>query len=162
MVDSYLWSSDKKGQQNIRALTVETYKKTYTLAELLIVVVIVGIAAMIGIPQYFKVLEKNQNKQARALIKMILEAEKMNRLKTGKFAPCANSEECNQVLKLSLPQDKWDYSVVVDAPEDSSVTGTIKAQRLPDKRVFELTLTASTMPEEVPKCSMDDGYCEGS
>lgn len=152
-------SKQKKRDTSVIRQTSHTYHDTtwaYTLAELLIVVIIIGITAVIGLPQYFKSVEKSSNKQARLLIKMMLEAEKMQRLKTNAFVACANSEECNRVLKLNLPQDKWDYRVVLTTSDE----GAIEAHRLaPHTRVYSLPLNPSTSPDNATTCSNDDGYC---
>lgn len=122
----------------------------------MIVIIIIGIAAVIGLPQYSKAVEKNTNRQARVLIKMMLEAEKMQRLKTNTFVACASSEECNRVLKLNLPQDKWDYRVVLTDNDK----GTIEAHRAdPHKRVYSLSFDPSTSSDEAATCTNDDGYC---
>lgn len=125
----------------------------YTLIELMVIVIILGILAGLSVPLYVRSIEKTYNKQVFALMKMMLEAEKMYRLKTGSFVACDNSDACSSELRLSLPQDKWLYRVIEGVPQ-----WKMRVERIPSGRVFELSFDASTSTDEKPTCS-GGNYC---
>ena len=90
----------------------------WTLIELLIVVVMVGIVATLALPNYKKMKDATFDKEAIASLKLIAAAEKVYRLEQGGFAGADSTDVVNARLKLSLPtgdDKKWDYSVVESA-----------------------------------------------
>ncbi len=127
-------------------------RSTYTLAELMVIVVILGILAGLSVPLFVRSIEKSYNKQVPALMKMMLEAEKMRRLKTGDFVACNGSDDCSAQLRLPLPADNLRYSTT-DTP-----VWTVRAERLPQGRVFTLSFDPSTSTDQKPLCSGGD-FC---
>ncbi len=60
-------------------------KKSFTLIELLIVLIIIGVLATLAIAQYQNVVEKSKNNEALAFMASIREAEIACKTETGQF-----------------------------------------------------------------------------
>jgi prepilin-type N-terminal cleavage/methylation domain-containing protein len=60
-------------------------KKGFTLLELLIVVIIIGILAGLGIPQYMKAVERGRTAEAKAVLSQIRTAEEAYRAKYNTY-----------------------------------------------------------------------------
>jgi len=61
-------------------------KKGFTLVELLVVVLIIGILASMAMPHYEKAVWQSRNAQLKSAVRAIADAQKMHLLKTGKVA----------------------------------------------------------------------------
>ena len=85
--------------------------KSFTLAELVIVVVIVGIFAAVAIPSYRRAVLKIQDKEACAMLSLIRQAERDYRLEYSTYVGCVDTAACNATLNLSLSNESWEYSV---------------------------------------------------
>lgn len=95
----------------------------FTLLEILIVVVIVGILATLGFINYTGVKEHAVGKEAQANLKLIAAAEKIYRMEVGGYyGPQFNIGMINTYLKLSLAGTRWDYSI------NSATTSAFNAQ----------------------------------
>jgi len=88
----------------------------YTLLELIIVVVVIGILASIVVPSYWKVRESAWERSAAAKLKAIYSAEKAYRLDTSTYYPASGTITCltaiNSNLSLELVNDpNWNIYV---------------------------------------------------
>jgi prepilin-type N-terminal cleavage/methylation domain-containing protein len=114
-------------------------KKAFTLIELLIVIIVIGILAGLGLPQYLKAKERALDDEAIANLKLIQAAEKIYHMEANVYQACADEACLNTNLKLSLPGGaarNWNYA--------TSDTGLSTASRNGgDSRMWELAIDAN-------------------
>ena len=95
-------------------------KRSFTLTELLIVVVIVGVLTTLAVNQYGSVRERTLSREAIANLKLIAAAERIYNMEQGFFYPITatggpDSQESwtiiNNNLRLSINERNWNYKV---------------------------------------------------
>jgi prepilin-type N-terminal cleavage/methylation domain-containing protein len=104
-------------------------KNCYTLMELVIVLVIVGILARFGLTNFYKARERAFLRQAVAELRMIKDAELAYMLKHSTFTTCTDPTQCSSYLGLAFSDTSnlgigttgsagaaWSYSVAGVAP----------------------------------------------
>lgn len=125
---------------------------SFTLVELIIVLVVLGILVGLTIPVFTRVRENVLNREADVNLRLIRAAEEIYKLEVGWYIACANTHEVNENLDLSLrtAQPNWNYKVDVPDPPDR-FTG--RAQRTAsDGRVWCFDETS----EDVYSCSWQE------
>lgn len=100
--------------------------RSFTLVELIIVVIIIGILATFAMPAFRVTQERALDNEAKANLKLIQAAQKIYRMEMGSYYPPSGSTSdiatINQNLKLSLTATNWTYSV--------DLSGTATAARV--------------------------------
>ena len=87
----------------------------FTLLELVVVVIIVGVLATISFVHYGVYQEKSLDSEAEANLALIIAAERVYRMERTVYFINVNEGLLNQNLRLFLPtaaNRKWDYSTV--------------------------------------------------
>ena len=69
--------------------------KAFTLVELLVVVLIIGILAAIAVPQYQKAVEKARISEAIMAVEKIAQAQEIYKLATGRYTQDINDLDIN-------------------------------------------------------------------
>ena len=96
----------------------------FTLIEILIVVVIIGILATVAIPTYFSYVEKAYASDAKTQIKNILMNADIYRQEQGSYPDDITDMENGYLDIKESVKEKWTFEI--DLAEDGS-TGTLSA-----------------------------------
>jgi prepilin-type N-terminal cleavage/methylation domain-containing protein len=90
-------------------------RRSFTLLELMIVIIIIGILATLGLINYQLVVEKTHDDKAKSELKLIRAAERIYRMEQGAYIPCGNTAAVNTNLKLAISNPPtgatWSYTV---------------------------------------------------
>ena len=101
----------------------------FTLVEILVVVVIIGILAAIAIPTYFKLTENTYAKEAELQIKNMVKSASTYILNEGEVPP-----DCWETMKqrgdIEIKQavtENWEFECSWELDDVDGITGTITA-----------------------------------
>ena len=119
-------------------------RKGFTLIELIVVVIVIGILATVAVPQYLKATERAKGGKARNSIGLISQGEKLYRADNNTYISCA-AAGANAVLGSYIEladvdsDTDWSYTVTGASTTAFTVTAT---RRVPSANAGEtLTLT---------------------
>ena len=102
----------------------------FTLVEILIVVVIIGILATVAIPTYFKYVERGYASDAKVQIKNILQNAELYRQETGLWPTDVDIMEVGGYIELKESiKNKWEFTLQLEG--EAGATGQISATSLP-------------------------------
>lgn len=84
---------------------------SFTLIEIIVVIIIIGIIAGMGVPGFMKTKYNVLSKEAVSNIKLIAAAEKIYKMESSNnaYMACSSATNCNSVLKLDLTAANWQY-----------------------------------------------------
>ena len=103
----------------------------FTLVEILIVVVIIGILATVAIPTYFKYVERGYASDAKVQIKNILQNSELYRQETGQWPTDVETMIAEGYIELKRSiLNKWEFTVQLEDNE-MGTSGQISATSLP-------------------------------
>jgi prepilin-type N-terminal cleavage/methylation domain-containing protein len=83
----------------------------FTLIELVVVIIIIGVLAGIALPNFTGMREHAFGKEAQANLRLIAAAERIYRLENGSYYISSDLGLTNTNLKLSLSEENWDYDL---------------------------------------------------
>lgn len=97
-------------------------KVAFTIVELLVVVIVIGVLASMAVPNFSRMKERAVEKQARTMVKQILSREKNYRYTnaSSSYLGCTGTAQCADRLNMDLNDGNWDYSFVIASPMSSS------------------------------------------
>ena len=103
----------------------------FTLVEILIVVVIIGILATVAIPTYFRYVERGYASDAKVQIKNILQNAELFRQETGQWPTDVETMMTEGYIELKRSiLNKWEFTVQLEDNE-MGTSGQISATSLP-------------------------------
>ena len=103
----------------------------FTLVEILIVVVIIGILATVAIPTYFKYVERGYASDAKVQIKNILQNAELFRQETGDWPTDVETMSAEGYIELKRSiLNKWEFTIQLEDNE-MGTSGQISATSLP-------------------------------
>ena len=107
----------------------------FTLIEILIVVVIIGILAAVAIPTYFQYVQRGYASDAKVQIKNILENAKLYYSENDEFpedVQTMNSEGYANVPESTLR--KWTFTLDLTYEETTGLSGSVTAESLEEMK----------------------------
>ncbi len=106
------------------------HNRGFTLQEILVVLIIVGVLAALALPNYTKMKDEALNKVAKSTLALVRAGEQIYRMEYGTYvAGNANSGDAtlNTNLKLTIPtgaDSKWEYRAAAPGfPAANTFTG---------------------------------------
>jgi len=104
----------------------------FTLVEILIVVVIIGILATVAIPTYFKYVERGYGSDAKVQIKNILQNAELYRQENGLWPTDVETMMTEGYIELKESiLNKWEFTVQLEDNNMGGSSGQISATSLP-------------------------------
>jgi len=126
-------------------------KTGITLVEIIIVIIILGILATLGLTQFGGARERALDREAQANLKLIIAAAKIYRMEFGGYYAAANTADINANYRLLLPtpaNPNWNYSTTVGGASNycAQATRNIAAGRTWRMRITEDEPVSATCP----------------
>lgn len=101
-------------------------KRSFTLIELLIVVIIIGILATIVAPSFTKTMEKAKADQAKLYLKAIRTGEKIYYSNNSTYIACADALAIKSNLSAEVTTENYTFSVTSNTTDTFLATATRK------------------------------------
>lgn len=108
-----------KKRETLKRRKLELGSKGFTLIEMLVVMVIIGLLAALVGPKLFGQVDKAKQKDALVQIELLGQALDLYRLEKHKYPTTAEGlEAVRPYLKKNVPQDPWDNDYQYKFPGD--------------------------------------------
>lgn len=105
-------------------MVVMRSRKGFTLLELLMVVIIVGILATLAVPQYAGFVERARAAEATSTIASIRSAENLRKLETGSYAATDAQLQTYVNYPTGGTATYWTYAATAGTPTTYTITAT--------------------------------------
>ena len=134
-------------------------RESFTLAEVIVILVILAILTAMAVPLYMKASERALNREAQAMLELIVQAEKVYRLELTGYVNCSNASDCNSELFLNLPtsSSNWRYNVT---GAGVNVFSAVALRNGSDNRTWTIIHNRTANPTETgPTCAGSAAFC---
>lgn len=125
--------------------------KGFTLIELIVVVIVLGVLVAFAVPQYARSKEKALDNEAKGYLVLIQAAENLYKIENGSFYESSDHEELNDKLSVSLPLEptppqklKWIYKTNVSTTATPATVCVDALRNGDNKRSWHMMDTDST------------------
>lgn len=102
-------------------------KSGITLIEIIIVIIILGVLATLGLTQFGPAREGALDREAQANLRLIIAAARIYRMEIGGYYAAANTADINANYRLLLPTPltpNWNYFTTVSIPPATCAQAT--------------------------------------
>jgi len=118
----------------------------FTITELLIVLIVIGVLSTLGITQYGSFRERVLDKEAIATLRLLQQSQRIYRIENTAYFPrdsVAQTDigQINSFLRLFLNEQAWDYATYSGGAMGA---GTSTATRVTGGRTWTLPINANT------------------
>jgi prepilin-type N-terminal cleavage/methylation domain-containing protein len=136
--------------------------KGFSLIELLVTVVIIGILAAIAMPNFLRQVQRATQSEAQSYVGSVLRTQQTYRLEHGEFATAVNQ------LQVRIPEQTENYDYTIDGdtnygtakadPQDTKLKGYHGMVKIIDeaKNVTKIVICESDGAGGVPTANIDN------
>jgi prepilin-type N-terminal cleavage/methylation domain-containing protein len=132
------------------------FQAGFTLIELIVVLIIVGILAGLAIPNYGRTRERALDREAQSGLRLIQAAERVYQSKAGTYLGTPiGTAAVNSNLQLELASTSWDFSVTAASQTAFAATAARLPLPAPVRRTWHINQDTSVNPT----CTPGTGSC---
>ena len=91
-----------------------TANKGFTIIELMVALIIIGVLVSLAIPGFSRTKERAFDKEAQIGLNLIAAGEKMYRVRIGSYYPSSGTVDKSDIednLQLDLSSSSWEYNI---------------------------------------------------
>ena len=128
--------------------------RSFTLIEIIVTVIIIGILAALGLATYGGYKENALDKEAQVNLRLIIAAERIYRIEAGAYGAAPDNTTLNDSFRLLLPMTSpnWNYKATVGGASPTCAQATRNSAS--NVRYWRMRIT-----EDDPKNTAGNNTC---